>query len=77
MALAESEGQPHLIKGLDGVVRGPILVVIDADLPVLGSGGHCRSPLMNRLVRQELFDEQRRSRRGEPDAPATLRRIAR
>jgi hypothetical protein len=30
--LAESEGQPHLIKALDGVVRGPILVVIDADL---------------------------------------------
>jgi hypothetical protein len=31
-ALAEPEGQLHLIKALDGVVRGPILVVIDADL---------------------------------------------
>ena len=31
-ALAESEGQPHLIKGLDGVVRGPILVVLHAHL---------------------------------------------
>jgi hypothetical protein len=47
-------------------------------LPVMCFGRQCHSRLMDRLVRQERFDEQRRSRRGAPDAPAaTLRLIAR